>query len=281
LAAAVAAQALGIAPGNLVVSATALRIGERAIPLDSKQRALPQYFPRTAFKELPYWRVLSGEVPSGELQGKVALIGFPDAQSAEASTIATPVAANLPNVVAVASATSSFLNNTLYSRPLLAIIIEWSAIICVILVAAFVGRGHDRRHDRCHSDGGTAVTEIRLLLRSAFGHSSRCPAWRWSRLCAVRRRELIDCQRSCWQSGQDPSASLRTLPTFQQQGQPTWHSRRIAMPPTPRRWAPLLPRHGFERRRQNQGGRCVRPYRLARSELSTVPDGRAEGRAGP
>src|SRR5690606_33875757 len=96
---------------------------------------LPQYFSGSAFKELPYWRVWAGEISSRELQDKIVLVGFADEHSAESNTIPTPITTTLPSVTAVASATSSILNDTWYSRPLMAAVLEWSAMAAVILIA--------------------------------------------------------------------------------------------------------------------------------------------------
>src|SRR5690606_3662685 len=91
-----------------------------------------------AFKELPFWRVWSGEVSSDELRGKIVLIGFPDAEISEAATLATPIGAHLPDVLAIASSTSSILDATYYSRPTSATAIEWFAMLAVVLAAAFL-----------------------------------------------------------------------------------------------------------------------------------------------
>jgi CHASE2 domain-containing sensor protein len=265
LATAIAAQALDVAPNRIAVSANALRLGERTIPLDVKQRMLPQYFRGTAFKELPYWRVWSGEVPGSELQGKVVLIGFADADSAEANTIETPVAADLSSVTAIASATSSILNNTIYARSTLAIVIEWAAIVTVILIAAFL-------LPAAGIAVGTVATAVILTILgiTEIGLLSSMGVWPQMVLPCVAmiagyslylvgeliRRANV---RSSSQN-KDSGANLRALgQTFQKQGQLDLAFETYRRCPLDAPTMELLYHLGldFERRRQNQKAAAV------------------------
>jgi eukaryotic-like serine/threonine-protein kinase len=272
LASAIAAQALDVAPSDLVGSANALRIGERAVPLDSKQRALPQYFRSSTFKEVPYWQVLSGDVPNGELNGKIVLIGFPDAQSAEANTLPTPITSNFPSVAAVASATSSILNNTLYSRPMLATIVEWSAILGVILIAALLLPVAGLMF-------GTIATAliVAILAVTEIGLLASMRVWAQLSLPAVAMvagyalyvvGELIrSANVRAGGSVKDSSASLRALgQTFQKQGQLDLAFETYRRCPLDAPTMELLYFLGmdFERRRQNQKAAAVYGYIASR-----------------
>lgn len=137
LSVAIAARALDVAPPSITVGESRMRIGERTISLDRGQRLLPQFFEARDFKVFPYWQVLSGEIGAGELQGKIVLIGFSDSTATEATSIVTPMARDTSIAIAVASTTSGILNDALYSRSMAARLIEWGAIACVILLAAF------------------------------------------------------------------------------------------------------------------------------------------------
>jgi CHASE2 domain-containing sensor protein/predicted Ser/Thr protein kinase len=268
LAAAVATEALGLAPNDIVVNATSLRIGDRAIPLDSQQRMLPQYFPRAAFKELPFWRVWSGEVSSDELRGKIVLIGFPDAEISEAATLATPIGAHLPDVLAIASSTSSILDATYYSRPTSATAIEWFAMLAVVLAAAFLLPATGIAIGAVASAvivAALGITEIGLLSSVRIWPQLALPAaamvggyFLYVVGELIRRANV----RSSAQS-KDSTASLRTLgQTFQRQGQLDLAFETYRRCPLDAPTMELLYQLGldFERRRQNQRAAAVYGY---------------------
>jgi len=265
LAAVVAAEALDIAPNHIAVSARALHLGRQAVPLDSKQRMLPQYHQDTTFKALPYWRVWSGDVPSAELQGKIVLIGFSDANSAEANTLATPISPNLPSMTAIASATSSILDGTVYDRSGLAALIEWSAIVLVILAAAFL-------LPAVGTTLGTVATAVVLatLAFTEIGLLSSMRVWPQMVLPAFAMiagyslyvvGELI--RRANVRTGaqnKDSTGQLRTLgQTFQKQGQLDLAFETYRRCPLDAPTMELLYNLGldFERRRQVQKAAAV------------------------
>jgi serine/threonine-protein kinase len=266
MASVVAAQALDVSPNDLVVSAAALRIGERSIPLDANQRSLPQYFQTSKFKKLPYWQVLSGDIPEGELRGKIALIGFSDEQLAEANTLPTPLASSLPSVAAIASATSSILNDTLYSRPAFATIIEWAAMLGVVLIAAFALPAAGMMV-------GTITTAVivAILVVTEIGLLSSMRVWAQLALPSVAMLagfslyvvgELIRKAnvRVASAGSKDATASLRTLgQTFQKQGQLDLAFETYRRCPLDAPTMELLYFLGmdFERRRQNQKAAAV------------------------
>jgi serine/threonine-protein kinase len=272
LATAIAGRALEVAPNSIVISDDQMRIGERSLSLDGRQRLLPQFFPTPSFKQLPYWRVLAGDVPASELQGKVVLIGFPDASTAEATSIATPIARDLPTVAAVASATSSILNSTFYSRPMLALLIEWSAILGVIVLAAFALPAAGL------TVGAIATALIVAVLAiSEVGLLSSMRLWPHLALPCVAmiagyalylvgeliRRANVKADGS----PKDSTASLRALgQTFQKQGQLDLAFETYRRCPLDAPTMELLYFLGmdFERRRQNQKAAAVYNYIAAR-----------------
>jgi eukaryotic-like serine/threonine-protein kinase len=273
LAVAIAARALDVPPASLVIGESRVRIGERALALDAGQRVLPQFFPDRNFKILPYWQVLSGEVPSDELRGKIALIGFSDTTVADAAEIATPLSRDTPTALAVASATSSILNETLYTRPLAAMIIEWFAIACVIVVAAFV-------LPAAGLTVGSIATAIivAVLVVTEIGMLSSARMWPHLLLPCVAMiagyalylvGELI--RRANVKAGgsaaKDSTAQLRTLgQTFQKQGQLDLAFETYRRCPLDAPTMELLYFLGmdFEKRRQNQKAEAVYTYIASR-----------------
>jgi serine/threonine-protein kinase len=270
LATAIAARALDVPSNSIVVGNAQMHLGERMLPLDARQRLLPQYFETSAFKVLPYWQVLSGDVPAAELQGKIVLIGFPDANAVEASAVTTPVARNAPSAIAIASATSSILNNTLYARPLLATIIEWSAFLVVVLLAAFVLPASGLMLGSIATAmviAALAITEIGLL--------SSMRVWPQLALPCVAMLagyflylvgELIrhaNVKAGAADTPKDSTAHLRTLgQTFQRQGQLDLAFETYRRCPLDAPTMELLYYLGmdFERRRQNQKAAAVYGY---------------------
>ena len=272
LAVAIAAQASGVATSNIAARTEAIRIGTRTIPLDGAQRMLPQYFTGASFKELPYWRVWAGEVPSAELEGKIVLVGFRDANSAETNTLATPVSTQLPAVTAIASAASSILDGTVYTRPMLATIIEWSAIIGVVLAAAFLLPAAGMAIGAI----ATAVV-VAILAVTEIGLLSSTRTWTQLALPCIAMLagyalyavgELV--RRANERAGgpaKDSTASLRTLgQTFQKQGQLDLAFETYRRCPLDAPTMELLYYLGmdFERRRQNQKAAAVYGYIASR-----------------
>jgi CHASE2 domain-containing sensor protein/predicted Ser/Thr protein kinase len=137
----ITSRALGISPNEMIFhSNDTLTMGTRRTPLDSTQHSRPRYFPPSgvrAFQQYPYWQVLSGGVPKGELRDKVVLIGLVNNDSVD-DAVATPVSKATPPVVAIASAVSSSLTAQMYSRPSYAPIIEWGVVALVLLYSALM-----------------------------------------------------------------------------------------------------------------------------------------------
>jgi CHASE2 domain-containing sensor protein/predicted Ser/Thr protein kinase len=140
LATVIASRALGVAANEMAfLSNDVVTLGMRRTPLDATLHSRPRYFPPSgthAFPQYPYWQVLSGGVPKGELRDKVVLIGMMNSTMAD-DLVATPVSKATPPVVAIASGVSSVLASQSYSRPSYAPALEWSIIGLALLFCAF------------------------------------------------------------------------------------------------------------------------------------------------
>ena len=90
----IAGRALDASPNDMgFIAGNVLTLGTRRMPLDSTLRSYPRYFPPSgehAIQQYPYWQVLSGGVPKGELRDKVVLIGLMNSTTVDES-VATPV----------------------------------------------------------------------------------------------------------------------------------------------------------------------------------------------
>jgi len=142
LATATAARAWGLAPNELRFVDGTLQGMDRDIPLGADLSLRPHYFSESgprAFKHYPYWQVLADEIPAGQLRDKVVLIGITSQRvPAEGSQpLHAPADGGAP-VHAIASAVSSLLSGTVYSRPGVVHLMEWIAAIGVVGFAAFV-----------------------------------------------------------------------------------------------------------------------------------------------
>jgi serine/threonine-protein kinase len=140
LATAVAARAFGVAPADLsFASGDALHLGERVRPLAPAVTIRPHYFPAQPpqFKHYPYWQVMAGEIPADQLRDKIVIIGFMDSALAAPGTVRTPASDASPAALTIASTVTSLTSGNVYSRPALAVALEWVAALVVIAFAAF------------------------------------------------------------------------------------------------------------------------------------------------
>jgi eukaryotic-like serine/threonine-protein kinase len=144
LAAAIVARASGATPNQLTFNGDGqVRLAGQDVLTEHGLRVRAQYFSpdagpdRQTFSQYPYWRVLSGEVPSASLRDKVVLVGFMNNAVAANAQVGTPVSNATPPVVATASAVSSLLSATVYARPAMASVLEWIVAAAVVAFAAF------------------------------------------------------------------------------------------------------------------------------------------------
>jgi serine/threonine-protein kinase len=141
LAAVISGRALDATPNGMAfVAGNVLTFGVRRMPVDSTLHSYPRYLPPNgegAIQQYPYWQVLSGGLPKGELRDKVVLVGMINSSTTD-DLMTTPVAKATPPVVSIASAVSSTLNSHMYSRPSYGTLIEWTVAVLVLIYAAFV-----------------------------------------------------------------------------------------------------------------------------------------------
>ncbi|HKU15597.1 MAG TPA: serine/threonine-protein kinase, partial [Steroidobacteraceae bacterium] len=140
MATAVAARALGVEPAELNFgSGDALHLGSRVRPLGAALAVSPHYLPTQPpqFTQLPYWRVLAGDVPVEQLRDKTVIVGFLDSPQAATGTVTTPASGTSPFALTTASTVTSLITGKVYSRPAYAVALEWLAAIAVVAFAAF------------------------------------------------------------------------------------------------------------------------------------------------
>jgi eukaryotic-like serine/threonine-protein kinase len=273
LAAAIAARAAGVSPHDLAFDgASNLVIGDDVIPIEPGLRARPHYFtrPPTTFVQLPFWQVAAGETAAGQLRDKVVLIGFTDARLAANSSVATPAREATPAVVAIASAASSLMTPATYSRPTLAIALEWAAALGVIAFAAFVlpsaGAGLGAL---------AAVLMVAMLLIGEVGLLASAQIWvRWALPCfAVAGGYFLYVliefiRRANAKAGaREPAANFHSLAqTFHKQGQLDLAFETYQRCPLDAATMDLLYQLGldFERRRQLQKAAAVYTHMATR-----------------
>ena len=100
----------------------------------------PHYFAQdpAQFAQLPYWRVMAGDVPFEQLRDRIVIVGFLDSALAAPGTVTTPASDASPTVLTTASTVTSVVAGKIYSRPTYAVALEWIVAIAVIAFAAFV-----------------------------------------------------------------------------------------------------------------------------------------------
>lgn len=280
--AAVPSLALAIAAraSNLDLSAAVLgsdrklAFGGHTVLLDRELRARPQYYRASGsetFAQYPYWQVLSGEIGSDQLNGKIVLIGATNTDALPIPTLKTPVSPSSPPVILVASATSAYLNGQSYSTPAFATIVEWAAAALAIAFAAFL-----------LPTSGVAlgalatVLVIAVLVVTEVGLLSSVQAWARLMLPSLAAAagyglyvvgELIRRANVRSDGGKESAANLRSLgQTFQRQGQLDLAFETYRRCPLDNATMELLYNLGmdFERRRQSQKAAAVYTYIASR-----------------
>src|SRR5687768_13921725 len=95
LAAVISGRALDATPNGMAfVAGNVLTFGVRRMPVDSTLHSYPRYLPPSgegAIQQYPYWQVLSGGLPKGELRDKVVLVGMINSSTTD-DLMTTPVA---------------------------------------------------------------------------------------------------------------------------------------------------------------------------------------------
>lgn len=227
LAAVIASRALNVPPNEMAFhSSNALTLGTRRVPLDATLHSRPRYFAPSgahAFQQYPYWQVLSGGVPKGELRDKVVLIGLMNSDTVD-SSLTTPASKATPPVVAMASAVSSALASQMYSRPSYAAALEWAVLALVLLYSAFILPAAGAAIGAMTTALFVVLlagTEIMLLRSSQVWFRLMLPCLALAAAYGLYLvGELIRRANVRTESARDPGANLRSLgQTFHKQGQ--------------------------------------------------------------
>ena len=265
LALSVAALAANVKPATLAFDGPeSLQVGQHELALGRQLRLRPQYFPAESehgFARFSYRSVVAGEVPAEELSDKIVLVGYSDA------AIATAADRESTPVTAIASTVSSLLDNTLYSRPATARIVEWLVLLAAVLFTAFALPATGVRFGAL----ATALLIV-ILLSSEVGLLGSGRIWLRLMLPSLALlagfgtylvSETIRRANVKSGSGKDPSAQLRSLgQTFQKQGQLDLAFETYQRCPLDAPTMELLYYLGmdFEKRRQNQKSAAVYDY---------------------
>ena len=281
LATAIAARAFGVAPADVgFASGNALELGEQVRPLAGRAARFARTTSRKTpaqFTQLPYWRVMAGDVPSNSCATRSCIVGFLDSALAAPGTVTTPASDASPTVLTTASTVTSVVAGKVYSRPTYAVALEWIVAIAVIAFAAFV-------LPLTGAIFGALATvlfivilgviEIGLLSSSLVWVRFMLPASRSSSAMAcscpasscVARPAAARTRRTCPRTACAISARRSSV-----RASSTWRSRRIAAARSmPRRWSCCTSSASdFEQRRQMQkASQRLRLHRRPRSELS-------------
>ncbi len=128
----VAAQSLNLAPADIQVQASAVKLGKLKIATDPALRMLT-YFYRDAgaFPIDSFYDVVSGKIPYGKYRDKIVLIG-PTAAGV-GSLFVTPVSPSMASVEVVAHTVSSILSEHFFVAPAWGLWVEYGVFLLVAL----------------------------------------------------------------------------------------------------------------------------------------------------
>ncbi|MBC7083788.1 MAG: adenylate/guanylate cyclase domain-containing protein [Firmicutes bacterium] len=133
---------LGLPLSEVSLATGELRVGPVSIPMDSTGRVLVRYSSGSPgglrYKTLPYYRVLRGEFPPGEFEGKIVLVGVTaqglhDFYFTPLATAGNPI----PGVEIHANTVQALLDGLLVREPLKPYAGVLFVVLSVVLVVAF------------------------------------------------------------------------------------------------------------------------------------------------
>ncbi|MCE2948147.1 MAG: CHASE2 domain-containing protein [Betaproteobacteria bacterium] len=134
-----AAKSLNLAPKDIQVEyGTGVRLGRLSIRTDA--RMLMQTFwyrgseGRPAFAPDSFYDVLTGRIPASKYRDKIVIIG-PTAAGV-GSILVTPIATDMPGVMALAHSVSSILQEHFFVTPWWGSWARWGAVLLVLLYLA-------------------------------------------------------------------------------------------------------------------------------------------------
>lgn len=110
-----AAQCLGVEQKDIKLCNEGIEIGTMKIPFNSQGKMLINYTGGTEkFKFIPYYRVITGEIPIQEFKDKIVLVGSTAVGAYDLRV--TPYSSNFPGIGVHANIISSILNKKLFTQ---------------------------------------------------------------------------------------------------------------------------------------------------------------------
>ncbi|MTI81852.1 MAG: adenylate/guanylate cyclase domain-containing protein [Firmicutes bacterium] len=147
LALAMAAQ--GLPPNEINITPGQLQIGEKIIPIDNINRAMPHFWgPKNTFTTISYIDILKGKYKPAYFKDKIILVGLVSA--ADQDTFPTPhTASNMilngslptPGVEIHASTVKSFLTDTWYRKAPAPVNITFLFLVSMVTALVVTNRG--------------------------------------------------------------------------------------------------------------------------------------------
>jgi len=170
-----AARSLNLAPKDIQVEyGKGVRLGRLSIRTDA--RMLMQTFwyrgseGRPAFAPDSFYDVLSGRIPASKYRDKIVIIG-PTAAGV-GSILVTPIATDMPGVMALAHSVSSILQEQFFVTPWWGEWVRWGAVLLVLLYLALA-----LPRMKAGMAAGVTVALFVLVLALHFGLMSAKFTW--------------------------------------------------------------------------------------------------------
>src|SRR5262249_9411072 len=112
-----------------------VRIGPASVPTDGQGEIWLHFRPLNLADHIPAWRVLSGEIPASEINGRIVMVGSSAAGLMDLRS--TPLDAAIPGVDVHQQVLEQIVGGHFLSRPDYAPGAEWLAAVVAILFLAF------------------------------------------------------------------------------------------------------------------------------------------------
>jgi adenylate cyclase len=112
-----------------------VRVGPASVPTDGQGEIWLHFRPLNLADHIPAWRVLSGEIPASEINGRIVMVGSSAAGLMDLRS--TPLDAAIPGVDVHQQVLEQIVGGHFLSRPDYAPGAEWLAAVVAILLLAF------------------------------------------------------------------------------------------------------------------------------------------------
>jgi adenylate cyclase len=111
-----------------------MKIGDFVVPTEANGQMWMRFTPQAKARYLPAWKVLAGEIPKEEIEGRIILIGTSAAGLLDLR--ATPLDASIPGVELHAQAIEQIIRGAYLQRPDFATAAE---LLYILLLGALIG----------------------------------------------------------------------------------------------------------------------------------------------